>query len=111
MSWDWSSSRAADGQGHYQRRYPLKALNRACRDAKDKKLSLSNDLRHCANNSLGGGRTGIPAEAAMLAAGHMSYQMHPTLLHLQSQDIAKAFRIVEKCSQDVHEKILQASCE
>jgi len=34
---------------------------------------------------------GIPVEAAMLAAGHSSIQMHQAYVHLQKSDISKAF--------------------
>ncbi len=37
---------------------------------------------------------GIPAEAAMLAAGHSSVQMHNRYIHLQRSDVAKAFGIL-----------------
>jgi integrase len=63
-------------------------LKRACRDAKVKNFRFHN-LRHCAKTAWA--RNGIPAETAMLAAGHRSFQMHQRYVHLQRSDIAKAF--------------------
>jgi integrase len=52
------------------------------------------DFRHCAKTAWA--RRGIGVEAAMLAAGHASPQMHQHYIHLQRSDVAKAFGIVEK---------------
>lgn len=44
---------------------------------------------------------GIPAEAAMLGAGHSSVQMHNRYIHLQRSDVAKAFGILQRgCNTD-----------
>ena len=51
------------------------------------------DLRHCAKTSWV--RRGIPAEVAMKAAGHKSWQMHARYIHIQKTDVA----IVFDCSQ------------
>jgi len=75
------------------------ALKRACRDANVRDFRF-HDLRHCAKTNWA--RQGISTEAAMLAAGHKSFQMHQRYVHLQNQDIAKAFGIRQECSQDVH---------
>ena len=53
------------------------------------------DLRHCAKTSWA--RRGIPAEVAMKAAGHKSWQMHARYIHIQKTDVATVFN----CSQDV----------
>jgi integrase len=67
-------------------------LKRACRDAKVKNFRF-HDLRHCAKTAWA--RKGIPAESAMLAAGHSSFQMHQRYVHLQRNDIAKASGILQ----------------
>jgi integrase len=67
-------------------------LKRACRDAKVKNFRF-HDLRHCAKTAWA--RKGIPAETAMLAAGHSSFQMHQRYVHLQRSDVAKAFGILQ----------------
>ncbi|HEY3167919.1 MAG TPA: site-specific integrase [Candidatus Binatia bacterium] len=73
-------------------------LKRACRDAKVKNFRF-HDLRHCAKTTWA--RKGIPAESAMLAAGHSSFQMHQRYIHLQRNDIAKAFGILQHgCNTD-----------
>jgi integrase len=51
------------------------------------------DLRHCAKTSWA--RRGIPAEVAMKAAGHKSWQMHARYIHIQKTDVASVFN----CSQ------------
>ena len=73
-------------------------MRRVCRDAGVKNFRF-HDLRHCAKTNWA--KQGIGVDAAMLAAGHKSVQMHQRYVHLQSRDIAKAFGIVEKCSRDV----------
>ncbi len=73
-------------------------LKRACRDAKVKNFRF-HDLRHCAKTAWE--QKGIPAESAMLAAGHSSFQMHQRYIHLQRNDIAKAFGILQHgCDTD-----------
>ena len=73
-------------------------LKRACRDARVKNFTF-HDLRHCAKTAWA--RKGIPAEAAMLAAGHSSFQMHQRYIHLQRSDVAKAFGILQHgCNTD-----------
>ena len=47
------------------------------------------DLRHCAKTSWA--RRGIPAEVAMKAAGHKSWQMHARYIHIQKTDVATVF--------------------
>jgi integrase len=44
------------------------------------------DLRHCAKTSWA--RRGIPAEVAMKAGGHKSWQMHARYIHIQKTDMA-----------------------
>ena len=51
------------------------------------------DLRHCAKTSWA--RRVIPAEVAMKAAGHKSWQMHARYIHIQKTDVATVF----DCSQ------------
>jgi integrase len=51
------------------------------------------DLRHCAKTAWA--RRGIPAEVAMKAAGHKSWQMHARYIHIQKTDVATVF----DCSQ------------
>jgi integrase len=73
-------------------------LKRACRDAKVRNFRF-HDLRHCAKTAWA--RKGIPAESAMLAAGHSSFQMHQRYVHLQRNDIAKAFgTLLHGCNTD-----------
>lgn len=60
------------------------------------------DLRHTAKTNWA--RQGISVDVAMLAAGHSSVQMHQRYVHLQSEDIAKAFGTVQKCSRTVPRK-------
>ena len=73
-------------------------LKRACRDAKVKSFRF-HDLRHCAKTAWA--RRGIPAETAMLAAGHSSFQMHQRYIHLQRSDVAKPFGILQHgCNTD-----------
>jgi integrase len=47
------------------------------------------DLRHCAKTLWA--RRGIPAEVAMKAAGHKSWQMHARYIHIQKTDVATVF--------------------
>src|SRR5258705_1912293 len=47
------------------------------------------DLKHCAKTSWV--RRGIPAEVAMKAAGHKSWQMHARYIHIQKTDVATLF--------------------
>jgi integrase len=65
-----------------------RALHRACKRAKVRDFRF-HDTRHTAKTEWA--RKGIPVEAAMLAAGHSSIQMHQAYVHLQKSDIAKAF--------------------
>jgi integrase len=65
-----------------------KALHKACKRAKVRDFRF-HDTRHTAKTEWA--RKGIPVEAAMLAAGHSSVQMHQAYVHLQKSDIAKAF--------------------
>jgi integrase len=65
-----------------------KALHKACKRAKVRNFRF-HDTRHTAKTEWA--RKGIPVEAAMLAAGHSSIQMHQAYVHLQKSDIGKAF--------------------
>jgi len=65
-----------------------KALYKACKRAKVSDFRF-HDLRHSAKTDWA--RRGIPVEAAMLAAGHSSIQMHQAYVHLQKSDIGRAF--------------------
>ena len=69
------------------------ALRNACKLAKVSNFTF-HDTRHCAKTAWA--RAGIPVEAAMLAAGHASVQMHHAYIHLQKSDVAKAFGTGEK---------------
>jgi integrase len=71
-------------------------LKRACRDAKIRDFRF-HDLRHTAKTNWA--RQGISVDVAMLAAGQKSVQMHQWYVHLQNNDVAKAFGL---CSQNVH---------
>ena len=46
---------------------------------------------HCAKTAWA--RQGVGVDVAMLAAGHASVQMHQAYVHLQREDVAKAFGI------------------
>jgi integrase len=75
-----------------------RTLKRACRDAKVSNFRF-HDFRHCAKTAWA--QKGIPAEAAMLAAGHSSVQMHNRYIHLQRSDVAKAFGTLQHgCNTD-----------
>jgi integrase len=63
---------------------------------------LFHDLQHTAKTNWA--RQGIAVQVAMLAAGHSSVQMHQRYVHLQSEDIAKDFGTVQKCSRTVPKK-------
>jgi site-specific recombinase XerD len=65
-----------------------KVLHKACKRAKVRNFRF-HDTRHTAKTEWA--RKGIPVEAAMLAAGHSSIQMHQAYVHLQKSDISKAF--------------------
>jgi integrase len=60
------------------------------------------DLRHTAKTNWA--RQGIAVDVAMLAAGHSSTQMHQHYVHLQNEDVAKAFGTVQNCSRSVPKK-------
>jgi hypothetical protein len=75
-------------------------LKRACRDAKVKNSRFHDQHR--------GAKTawaprGIPAETAMLAAGHSSAQMHQHCVQLQSRTLQKRLGC-EKCLQVVNKE-------
>jgi integrase len=78
-------------------------LKRICKKASVKDFRF-HDFRHCAKTAWA--RRGIGVEAAMLAAGHASPQMHQHYIHLQRSDVAKAFGI---CSNSVQTDFLQKS--
>jgi integrase len=65
------------------------ALRNACKAANVSNFTF-HDTRHTAKTAWA--RAGIPVEAAMLAAGHASVQMHQAYVHLQQSDIARAFK-------------------
>jgi len=67
-----------------------KAVKRACESAGIKGF-VFHCTRHMAKTSWA--RAGIGVEAAMLAAGHASVEMHRTYVHLARSDIAKAFGV------------------
>jgi integrase len=69
------------------------ALRNACKLATVSNFTF-HDTRHTAKTNWA--RRGIPVEAAMLAAGHASVQMHQAYIHLQKSDVAKAFGTGEK---------------
>lgn len=73
------------------------AIKRACKNAGVKDFRF-HDFRHCAKTAWA--RRGVGVEAAMLAAGHASPQMHQHYIHLQRSDIAKAFGIAEKLATE-----------
>jgi integrase len=73
-------------------------LRRACRDAKVKDFRF-HDFRHCAKTAWA--QMAGSAEAALLAAGHSSVEMHKRYIHLQRSDVAKAFGILQHgCNTD-----------
>lgn len=57
------------------------------------------DYRHSAKT--GWSRQGVHVDVAMKAAGHKSVAMHQRYVNLKPGDVAKAFGIVEDCSQPV----------
>ncbi len=68
------------------------AMERACKKAGIRDFRF-HDFRHCAKTAWA--ERGISVEAAMLAAGHKSPQMHQHYVHLQRSSIAKAFGTAE----------------
>ena len=52
------------------------------------------DFRHCAKTRWAD--EGIHVDAAMLAAGQKSVQMHQLYVHMQSSNVAKAFGTSKK---------------
>jgi integrase len=71
-----------------------KALGKACKRANVSDFRF-HDTRHTATTRWAD--AGIPVEAAMLAAGHSSVQMHIEYTHLQRSNVAKAFGTATSC--------------
>jgi integrase len=57
------------------------------------------DYRHSAKT--GWSRQGVHVDVAMKAAGHKSIAMHQRYVNLKPGHVAKAFGIIENCSQPV----------